>query len=340
MANLALNKSATASSFVKPYTAGRAVDGSISPTSRWLCNTLPGYMVVDLGANYWINRWVVKHMGSVVGWQSPNYIMADYSLQGSNNNSVWGTIDTVSGNASSSTDRTFTPIQYRYVRLYVTKGLNFNPKLASCMELEVYEAPHSSALLNALTISRGTLTPNFASTALTYSTVVTDASITVTPTAVDSSAKITVNNVIVTSGQASTPIPLNIGNNVITIVVTGAIGGDQVSYTLNVTRVQNLYLTKVNLAYTGRGYSSSSTVTMDHTNLSYSDATSKSASQVTVTPYAEDNAIAINVNGQNLSSGSTSTGISVPNTSNNIAITVTYPGDSGSRNYVLTISKS
>lgn len=48
--NIALNRPVTASSYVLPYEPARAVNGTTQATSRWLCKTLPGYMIVDLGS--------------------------------------------------------------------------------------------------------------------------------------------------------------------------------------------------------------------------------------------------------------------------------------------------
>lgn len=67
MGNLALHKNANASGFISPFSASMAVNGTLTPTSRWLCNPVPCNLYVDLGAPYWFNRWVVRHMGVVSG---------------------------------------------------------------------------------------------------------------------------------------------------------------------------------------------------------------------------------------------------------------------------------
>jgi hypothetical protein len=61
-------------------------------------------------------------------------------------------------------------------------------------------------------------------------------SITVTPTATDAAATITVNATPVTSGAASAPISLNVGSNVITTVVTAQDGITTQTYTTTITR--------------------------------------------------------------------------------------------------------
>ncbi len=138
--NLALNKSASASDFVPPYSAQRVVDGSTAALSRWLCNTLPCWVNVDLGNVFSIDRWVVKHMSVVPGWPTPGYSIRDFKLQSSIDNNIWSDVDTVLNNTSSITDHSVTPFYARYVRVYITSGLNINPQLSSIMEFEVYEA--------------------------------------------------------------------------------------------------------------------------------------------------------------------------------------------------------
>lgn len=542
--NIALNRPTSASSFVKPYESARAVNGSsgpTTPTSRWLCNSLPGWLMVDLGVNgsyaYWINRWVVRHM-TVAGWRSPDYNMCDFKLQGSNDNNTWYDIDGVVGNTVGITDRTFTAVAYRYVRLYVTKGLKCNVKMASAMELEVYQSPPLSAYLQSntgltvggltlnpspfvnnvfnyttpnvannvtfvavkptaedsratikvngvvvtsgnttnvtlnvgsnaisvqvtaadgrttntytvtvvrdaapvaelsafsinpgklnetfspstlaytanvgfdvqtitvtpttnitgatitvngtsvtsgnpsgpinlnvgngnvinivvtngtatktytvtvtrvgssnlmgLSLSSGTLQPGFSKDTTLYSASVSYdvASINVTPTAEDGTAVIKVNGQIVTSGSA-VPVSLNLGDNQINVIVTGY-GVTSKTYTVNVTKPANLFLTKVDFKYTGTRFSFANTVNMDHNSLNYATNVAIAATQVTITPTAENNGVSINVNGQTLVSGGTSTSISIPTASTQIFISVSYSGVTGSRNYVITITK-
>ena len=80
----------------------------------------------------------------------------------------------------------------------------------------------NNADLSALTLSNGTLTPVFNSATTNYEASVSNetSSITVTSTAADSNASVMVNEVQVTSGQASGEVNLNVGANTVTIVVT------------------------------------------------------------------------------------------------------------------------
>ena len=58
---------------------------------------------------------------------------------------------------------------------------------------------------------------------------------TVTPTATDPTATITVNGSTVAAGNASPSLPLVAGSNTITIVVTAQDGVTQLTYTITVT---------------------------------------------------------------------------------------------------------
>ncbi len=98
----------------------------------------------------------------------------------------------------------------------------------------------SDTTLSGLVISPGTLNPAFDSNNTTYTASVANSvsSLTVTPTASDPNATITVNGTPVSSGMASTPVNLAVGNNIITIVVT-AQNGNTETYTITVTRASS-----------------------------------------------------------------------------------------------------
>jgi C1A family cysteine protease len=91
--------------------------------------------------------------------------------------------------------------------------------------------------LSALTISSGTLSPRFSSSATTYKDSVAKRvlSVTVTPITADSTAIIAVNGIAVTSGRASQKINLNVGTNTITVIVTAQSGATK-TYTITVTK--------------------------------------------------------------------------------------------------------
>jgi|GEM_PF-2805669 len=91
--------------------------------------------------------------------------------------------------------------------------------------------------LSGLTLSEGSLSPAFAPDSLAYIASVTNSvyAITVTPTASYSNFAVKVNDDAVTSGHASAPIALHVGDNTIEIEVV-TIDGTTGSYTIDVTR--------------------------------------------------------------------------------------------------------
>jgi formylglycine-generating enzyme required for sulfatase activity len=95
----------------------------------------------------------------------------------------------------------------------------------------------TNANLSGLTISSGSLSPSFSSnmTAYTANLDNTVATITVTPTASDGTATITLNGSSITSGSART-VTLDIGSNQIPIVVTAQDGVTTKPYSITVTR--------------------------------------------------------------------------------------------------------
>ncbi|WKY48997.1 cadherin-like beta sandwich domain-containing protein [Eubacteriaceae bacterium ES3] len=98
----------------------------------------------------------------------------------------------------------------------------------------------SDATLSSITLSEGTLSPAFAQTTTAYTATVENAvdSLTVTPTATDSGASITVNG-----DDASVPVDLTGGTNTITIVVTGSDGVTTRTYKIEVTRQDQITIT-------------------------------------------------------------------------------------------------
>jgi gliding motility-associated-like protein len=87
-------------------------------------------------------------------------------------------------------------------------------------------------------LSSGTLTPVFATGTTSYTASVSNAttSITVTPTTADAAATVKVNGATVASGSASASLPLAVGDNMITTIVTAQDGVTTKTYTVTVNR--------------------------------------------------------------------------------------------------------
>jgi len=101
--------------------------------------------------------------------------------------------------------------------------------------ITVTRAASSDATLADLRVSEGTLSPAFTTGTTAYADTVSNSvfSITVTPTANDRNATITVNGNTVVSGTSGA-IPLMAGENTITVVVTAQDGVTTDTYTVNV----------------------------------------------------------------------------------------------------------
>ncbi|RUT29017.1 hypothetical protein EJP77_16585 [Paenibacillus zeisoli] len=120
-------------------------------------------------------------------------------------------------------------------------GTSYNPDASfqvGTSNITLYAQWRSAnANLSGLTLDQGTLSPAFIPEGTSYNAAVAYpvSSIKVTPSTADSHATITENGVGVASGHPSSAINLNVGNNVITIVVT-AQDGTTKTYTITVTR--------------------------------------------------------------------------------------------------------
>ncbi|HEX2924679.1 MAG TPA: cadherin-like beta sandwich domain-containing protein [Ruminiclostridium sp.] len=245
MGNTALIGQVSASSYIAPFQAARAVDGINKPVNRWV-GEVPCVLNFTPDTLYCVNRWVVSGMAST-GWDPQQYYLLTYSLEGSNDNKIWFTLDTVDNTNTStitfSSDRTFIPTAaYRYYRVNVKKGLKCNPNIASISNFQLYPVNPTSQYLSGLSISNGTLDPAFNKYTFAYNATVdySTASIVVTPvaevpTAYGQNAVIRVNGVPSVSGTG-VPVNLLVGTNTVTIDVTSAVGYLSQRYTLTVVR--------------------------------------------------------------------------------------------------------
>lgn len=346
--NLVFGKTATvsANTSVTPYSPASALDGNKTLSSnRWLSYKVPGWLMVDLQMPCVISRWAAYFLpnasNSVTTWSSALYGMKNYSLQTSMDTLTWNTVDSVVNNPSNFTDRTLGTVAVgRFVRFYASSGLSGNAQSAiSLLEFEAY-GHEVSAALSSLVLSSGALVPAFSSSTLAYTQQVsydTD-SLTVTPTAADSTATITVNGVRVVSGQASGAIHLAVGNNAITVVVTPVYGASQ-TYTATVNRADSQYLDSLTLKSGSTAYNL--TPSFSKTEGAYTATVPYDASTVTVTPVAEGTTSTITVNGTTVGSGSTSGPIALPVVGVNTPITVECVLPSGTKQtYSITVTRA
>ena len=348
MSNIALNKYADANSSVFPFRPGKSVNGYATPIYRWLGSSPissegisdANWLRVDLGSIVWINRWVVKQMGSL-GW-SEDYNLANYKLQGSLDSTSWFDLDSVTDNSLNITDRAFKATKVRWVRVYITKGLRNNTNIASISELEIYDTTATDSTLSALSVSDATsaitLNPSFGKTTTSYTASVgyDTAAVLVTPTVSDPDATVTVNGVSVVSGQASPPVSLAAGAvTAIRIVVTPVLGATQ-TYTINVTRASSPYLSNLTLRY---GMSSVALNPAFAKNiLNYNATIATGATNVNVTATIEVSGAAIRINNSSVVSGQPFN-VLLTESVNDIKIEVTPGIGTDIKTYHITVTK-
>ncbi|WP_299583997.1 cadherin-like beta sandwich domain-containing protein [Mucilaginibacter sp.] len=202
-------------------------------------------------------------------------------------------------------------------------------------------APSAIATLANFAISSGTLSPVFASATSSYTASVGSAiaSITVTPTISAAGAIVKVNGTIAASGAASASIPLAVGTNTITTVVTAQDGITTKTYTLTVTRPSalsaNALLTSLKLTpatplvtVSGPGFKN------------YTSAIPNSETSLQVTAIVQDATATIKVNGTAVASGAASPAIPLVVGSNVVNVTVTAQDGTTTNAYIITATRA
>ena len=178
----------------------------------------------------------------------------------------------------------------------------------------------SNAGLTDLAISKGTLSPTFAEGTKDYTAKVPNdiKAITVTPTTADTEAKVTVNGVEVPSGTISGEIPLQVGENTITTVVT-AQDGTVNTYTVIVTREPSHNSGLIDLA-TSEGTLSP---TFGEGTKDYTTTVPNDIKTITLTPVTADATATVTIDGKAVPSGTASGEIPLQVGKNEIATVVT-----------------
>ncbi|MEU4479244.1 discoidin domain-containing protein [Micromonospora sp. NPDC023966] len=141
--NLALGRTATASSVNGPYAAGNLTDGNAG--SYWeSTGTFPQWAQVDLGSAQSVDQVVLK---LPTGWESRTETL---SVQGSTDGASFSTLVASTGRAFSPANGNTVTLSFpatstRHVRITVTANTGW--AAAQLAELEVYGAANSSANL-------------------------------------------------------------------------------------------------------------------------------------------------------------------------------------------------
>jgi sulfur carrier protein ThiS len=203
--------------------------------------------------------------------------------------------------------------------------------------INITRAASAISTLNSLTISSGTLSPSFESGTVSYTAGVPNAvsSMTVTPTQTDPASVVKVNGNIVPSGSTSGVIPLLVGNNTITVLVTAQNGITSKIYTVTVTRSASAVSTLNNLTVSSGTLSPS----FDPGTVSYTASVPNAVSSLTVTPTQTDSASVVKVNGNIVLSGSTSGEIPLVVGDNAINALVTAQNGTTFKIYTVTVTR-
>ena len=190
--------------------------------------------------------------------------------------------------------------------------------------------------LASLIVSTGSLDQTFSSSVITYTETVPNmtTTMTVTPTANDPTATITVNGGAVASGAPSRTVNLSVGSNTITVVVTAQNGAIK-TYTITVTR----------LAISSDATLSSLTASIGALTSSggntYTASVIYTVTSLTVTPTANNQYYSsITVNGTGVTSGSASGNINLTVGNNTITVVVTAQDGTTTSTYTITVTRA
>ncbi|MCL6559522.1 MAG: cadherin-like beta sandwich domain-containing protein, partial [Firmicutes bacterium] len=189
--------------------------------------------------------------------------------------------------------------------------------------------------LQSLVIKPGTLTPDFEGSITDYSAIIPNSveSITVTPITARPGATVTVNGMAVAGGSPSAPINLAIGDNIITVVVTGLDGKTTRTYTITATRSGRAALAGINVR------PGTLKPDFDSDTYDYTVDVDYDVESIIVTSIAEDSRSTIKVNNEAVASGMPSTPINLNIGENIITIKVTAL-DKTARTYTVTVTRT
>ncbi len=161
---LSSGKPVTASSNLQP--ASNAVDGNAGTRWESTQGVSPSWLAVDLGSAKSLTQ-------VVIDWEAAN--AASYQVQGSNDNTNWTTLKSVTGGAfGNRTDTNAVSGTYRYVRIYCTERSAGNTWGYSIFELKVYGTNPPVSSSSAASVGPLTIATATASTQLTPATNAVD----------------------------------------------------------------------------------------------------------------------------------------------------------------------
>ncbi|MES3017151.1 MAG: cadherin-like beta sandwich domain-containing protein [Bacteroidota bacterium] len=196
----------------------------------------------------------------------------------------------------------------------------------------------TNANLSNLTLSGVTLSPVFAAGTLTYTGTVPNltTSLTTTATVEDNTATITVNGTAATSATATAAIPLVVGTNTISVVVTAQNGTSTKTYQVTVTRaasaIADLSAYVISSGTLSPAFISATT--------SYADTVANNVTSITITPTASQANATIKVGGNlgaTVASGAASASIALVLGENTIETVVTAQDGTTTKTYTTKV---
>jgi gliding motility-associated-like protein len=195
----------------------------------------------------------------------------------------------------------------------------------------------SNASLSALALSDGVLTPAFSASTNVYTASVANgvSSLTITPTAADPTATITVNGTTVVTGSASSGISLSVGDNTITTIVKAQDGTTINTYTLTVTRAQSSNADLASIALSNGTLNP----VFSAATIAYTASVSNLTTSITVTPAVADVNTTLSVNGNTITSGTPSGSILLAKGNNTITVKVTAQ-DGTIKTYSIVVNRA
>lgn len=200
----------------------------------------------------------------------------------------------------------------------------------------VNRAPSSVAALSALTLSNATL-DGFDQAVTNYTLQVANGvtETTVTPTAADANATITIKGVEVDSGQPSELFELQVGPNQITIVVTAQDGITTTTYTITIIRAGDSNAALINMSADNGAL----TPVFSPGTTDYTIEVPGTVEQFTVTPTTAAEEAFVEVNGQLITSGEPSFPVNLEVGENKIDVKVTAQ-DGTINTYTITVIRA
>lgn len=198
-------------------------------------------------------------------------------------------------------------------------------------------APSSIATLSGLVLSSGSISPAFASNTTSYTASVanTVTSIKVSPITSDGAAKVTVNGTLVASGAASASIPLAVGTNTITTLVTAQNGTSVKTYTIKVTRAKSPDATLSGLLVKTAVLSPK----FKPTTTGYTASVPVATQSVKIKATTTNGAATIKIDGKIVKSGTLSAAIPLNSDESVIKVVVTAQNGS-TKTYKITVSRT